>query len=167
MRESSNAMGGVKMKHHPRHAAPRRKGPPKHAAVDYRPKNRFFLKRSRMICLSLAAVYLLAVVGATVYSLTVYQEKLPKVELIPFHDGKIPRDSLLKDEDGHDFLYMVEQQNGPWGKRYIVNVMSVYNILEVDDETVSVYEIKNSERAVIRYNPEQVLEDGMEVRISR
>lgn len=161
------------MKRRPKHAAPSwwdlssksPKAPPRHAAPSYRIKRQGPRKLSRIIVLCIAASYFLVVVLATIYSLSAYQEQLPKVRLLPFDSGRIPKASLLENPDGDNIIYMVEQQDGPWGKRYVVKEMSVYNVDEFDDHTVFVYDLLNSERAVVNVEQGQILQDGMEVSI--
>ena len=63
------------------------------------------------------AIYLLAVVGATVYSQTGYIESLPLVTLAMVDGNSVPNEAIVDLPDGSRVLNYVEQENGPWGKR--------------------------------------------------
>ena len=74
----------------------------------------------RLTALCLGVVFLLVVVAATVYSQTGYVERLPLVTLAPIDWMVVPNEALYVNDDGGYRLYYVEQEDGPWGKRYIL-----------------------------------------------
>ena len=123
------------------------------------------MKTSRVVYLCIAAIYFLVVVGATVYSLTAYQEQLPQVELIKPEGGLLPSECLSDGPDGK-ILNTVERQDGPWGKRYVIKQMTVYSYQERPDGEFFVYEALSNENPVVRSTTADFLWDGMEVRIS-
>lgn len=123
------------------------------------------MKTSRVVYLCIAAIYFLVVVGATVYSLTAYQEQLPQVELIKPEGGLLPPECLSDGSDGK-ILNTVERQDGPWGKRYVIKQMTVYSYQERPDGELFVYEALSNENPMVRSTTAEFLWDGMEVRIS-
>ena len=72
------------------------------------------MKKSRIVYICISIVYILVVVGATVYGLTVYQDNLPQVELIPSVGARVPKDCLQGGPTG-TVVNTVERQDGPWG----------------------------------------------------
>ena len=81
-------------------------------------RRRTFLRR--LAVWVAGAIYLLAVVGATVYSQTGYIESLPLVTLAMVDGNSVPNEAIVDLPDGSRVLNYVEQENGPWGKRYIL-----------------------------------------------
>lgn len=123
------------------------------------------MKKSRIVYICMAAVYILVVVGATVYSLTAYQAGLPQVEIIRSEKGRVPQECLIPGPDGM-LLNTVERQDGPWGKRYVVKQMSVFSYQELPDGDFFVYEAVSNENPIILHSDAEYLYNGMEVRIS-
>lgn len=123
------------------------------------------MKTSRIVYLCIAAVYFLIVVGATAYSLTAYQDSLPRVELIKSDSGRLPSECLTDGPDGK-IMNTVERQDGPWGKRYVIKQLTVYAYQELPDGNLFVYEAINGENPVVRNTTADFLWDGMEVRIA-
>lgn len=123
------------------------------------------MKKSRVVYLCIAAVYLLVVVGATAYSLTAYQEQLPQVELTQAERGRVPKECLMPGPEGQ-LLNTVERQDGPWGKRYVIKQLKVFSYQELPDGQMFVYEAVSNENPVVCGGSYEYLYDGMEVRIS-
>lgn len=122
------------------------------------------LKTSRIVYLCIAAAYFFVVVGATAYSLTAYQERLPQVELVRPDRGRLPPECLTDGPDGK-IMNTVEREAGPWGQRYVIKQLTVYAYQELPDGDLFVYEAINSENPVVRSTTADYLLDGMEVSI--
>ncbi len=120
---------------------------------------------SRIVYIFISLVYLLVVVGATAYSLTAYEKQLPLVELVRIENGRMPKDCLYQGADSMVFC-TVEQQDGPWGKRYVVKQVMAYNYQEIDEGTMFVYDAVSTENPIVKSPHNHFLHDGMEVRIS-
>ena len=119
----------------------------------------------RMLVLCLGAVYFLAVIGATIYSQTVYVEKLPVVTIIAIDGATVPNSALVEGPNG-PLLNYVEQQDGPWGKRYILREWVVTGQRPDDENHTVVYEIEELPYPVITSLSAGEPADGMEVRLS-
>lgn len=122
-------------------------------------------KNSRVVYLCIAALYLLVVVGATVYSLTAYQDKLPQVELVLSEKGRVPKECLLSSPGG-TVINTVERQEGPWGRRYRIKQLSAFSCRELPDGDMFVYESLSNENPIAFSSTGEPLHDGMEVRLS-
>ncbi len=127
-----------------------------------------FLK-SRLVYLILGALYLLVLVVATVYSLTIYVDQLPVAELPPQGavDGIcVPLEYVRELPDGGWVVDTVKQVNGPWGNRYVISKVraeSVYPV-EGDESRVRFYALSEvTDPVVARCSVETF--DGMEVRL--
>lgn len=130
-------------------------------------KKRFL--RSRLVYLILGAVYLLVIIAATVYSLTIYVERLPVAELPPQGavDGVcVPVEYMRELPDGGWVVDTVKRTEGPWGNRYVISQVraeSVYPV-EGDESKVRFYALsETSDPIVARCSAETY--DGMEVRL--
>lgn len=119
----------------------------------------------RMLVLCLGAVYFLAVIGATIYSQTVYVEKLPVVTIIAIDGATVPNSALVEGPNG-PLLNYVEQQDGPWGKRYILRQRQVTGSRELDEDHLLVYDIMDLENPIALSVSTEYVYDGMEVRLS-
>ncbi len=123
------------------------------------------MKKSRIVYLSIAVIYCLVVVGATIYSLTAYQASLPQVELIQSDKGRLPQECLTPGPEGM-LMNTVERQEGPWGQRYVVKQVSIFAYQELPDGDMFVYEAASNENPIVLRSTAEFLYDGMEVRIS-
>ena len=103
----------------------------------------------RLTALCLGVVFLLVVVAATVYSQTGYVERLPLVTLAPIDWMVVPNEALYVNDDGGYRLYYVEQEDGPWGKRYILREWVVTGQRPDDGNHTVVYEIEELPYPVI------------------
>lgn len=121
------------------------------------------MKKSRIVYLSIMIAYALVVMGATVYSLTAYQDNLPWVELIRPDKGRVPKGCLSRAPDGGMQMNTVERQEGPWGQRYVVKQVYVYAYQELPDGNMYVYEALSNENPIIAESSAEYLYDGMEV----
>ena len=97
-------------------------------------------KRKRVFYLGLAALYFIGAVAFTVRAQLRYQDALPAVELAVIHDGLVPMDWLVNsDTTGLLALNTVEQQDGPWGKRYVIRQVELVNYVSQDSATLYLY----------------------------
>lgn len=120
----------------------------------------------RTFVLCAGVLYLLVVVGATVYSQTGYVQSLPVVELGQPEGGRVPASAAAEGEDG-PILYCVDQQDGPWGKRYILRQVPAYSYWARDDGTILIYDAAGLEDPLVfsASIPLELAYDGMEVRL--
>lgn len=123
------------------------------------------MKKSRIVYICIFVVYFLVAIGATVYGLTVYQDNLPQVELIPSVGARVPESCLQEGPDGM-LLNTVERQDGPWGYRYVIKQIHVYSCKELPDGDMFVYEVMSNENPIVTGSTAEYLYDGMEVRIA-
>ena len=123
------------------------------------------MKKSRIVYICISIVYILVVVGATVYGLTVYQDNLPQVELIPSVGARVPKDCLQVGATGM-VVNTVERQDGPWGYRYVIKQLNAYSCQELPDGDMFVFEVMSNENPLVTGSTVEYLYDGMEVRIS-
>ena len=78
-------------------------------------------------------------IGATIYCQTGYVSELPVVQLGRPEKGCLPLDAVLDTGEGVYFHY-VQQEEGPWGQRYILRRSQAYNYMDMEDGTMLVYE---------------------------
>lgn len=125
------------------------------------------MKKFQKVILCVASVYLLAVIGATVYAQTGYVRNLPAVTLGRAEGGLIPLSSFTPDAEGGWKLNTIEQQDGPWGKKYVVKQIKATRCLPGNEEYMHVYETELLEKPFVYTTTAEVLYDGMEVRLER
>lgn len=123
------------------------------------------MKRFQKVILCIGAVYLLAVIGATVYAQTGYVNRLPAVTLGRAEGALIPLASFTADMDGGWKLNTIEQEDGPWGKRYVVKQVKVIQCLPEDEEYMHVYDAEMLEKPFVFTTTADFLYDGLEVRL--
>lgn len=116
--------------------------------------------------LAVGALYLAAVVWATVYSQTGYVESLPLVELGTAEEGVVPASAAAPGPEG-PVLYSVSQEDGPWGKRYLLRQVPSYILWAREDGSIFIYDIASVEDPLVfsASVPLETLYDGMEVRL--
>ena len=105
------------------------------------------MKKSRIVSISFAVIYLLLVMVATIYCQTTYTSNLPTAyfakpvsaqidyegdkptSLVIGEDGKydntMPRTCLTDDGTGKMKVNMIAQEDGPWGKQYKIKQTDV------------------------------------------
>ena len=89
-------------------------------------ENRKARKLRRAVIFTLGALYLLVVIGATIYSQTGYLDSLPLVKIGSPDQGRVPASAAAMGQDG-PILYSVSQEDGPWGKRYLLRSIPSYS----------------------------------------
>lgn len=113
------------------------------------------------ICITLA--YCAAVIFATVYAQTGYQNALPAVELGQVTDGRIPKEYTWYDaQRGCLRVNTVVQEDGPWGKRYVVNTKDILNYRELDEKNIVIFGITEIKEPIVVSAATEV-SDGQEV----
>ena len=112
------------------------------------------------------AIYLLAVVGATVYSQTGYIESLPLVTLAMVDGYSVPNEAIVDLPDGSRVLNYVEQENGPWGKRYILRQRQMTSRRKADENHTLAYDMNEFYWPVATSVSGDLYLDGIEVRLS-
>ena len=123
------------------------------------------VKLRRIVVLCVGAVFLLVLIGATIYCQTGYVSKLPVVQLGRPEKGCLPLDAVL--DTGRGLLPLRAAGGGPWGQRYILRRSQAYNYMDMEDGTMLVYEAVTLEEPIVLSAsvPLEVLIDGMEVRL--
>lgn len=115
------------------------------------------------IALNLGILYILFVIVLTVYNFAVEINHLPQVAIAVSDNGVLPIDCLQGNFEIGYYIYKVEQQDGPWGKRYVAQKMQVYYV-EQKEDSVIIYELENTPTKVIRQMNFDIY-DGMEIYI--
>ena len=123
-------------------------------------------KIRRILVLCAGVLYLLVVVGATVYSQTGYVQNLPVVTLGQAENGSVPESIAAQGMDG-PILYSVAQADGPWGKRYLLRQVPSYTYMAREDGTIWIYDASALENPLVfsASSPLETAYDGMEVRL--
>ena len=66
---------------------------------------------------------MILLITATIYSRTVYQWQLPKVELTIaqnlYSSCTVPPEAVYADAQGKTFILLVKERKGVWGKEYV------------------------------------------------
>lgn len=124
------------------------------------------IKLGRILIVCAGVVYLAAVVWATVYSQTGYVQSLPVVELGQPENGSVPASIAAQGSDG-PILYSVSQEDGPWGKRYLLRQVPSYSYWAREDGTIWIYDAAALEAPLVfsASIPLEMAYDGMEVRL--
>lgn len=125
------------------------------------------INRFQAIVLLAGVLYMLVVVLATIYSQTVYIEKLPTVVLVPLDEtrGGYLRGELMEEqEEGHWLINTVERVDGPWGSKYIIKQVMSNWPQALPGGRMRVFELVRSENPVVAASS-QSLYAGMEVRV--
>ena len=89
------------------------------------------VKLRRIVVLCVGAAFLLVLIGATIYCQTGYVSELPVVQLGRPEKGCLPLDAVLDTGEGVYFHY-VQQEEGPWGQRYILRRSQAYNYMDME-----------------------------------
>ena len=120
----------------------------------------------KALVLCAGTVYLLAVIWATAYSQTGYVQSLPVVTLGQAEMGTVPASIAAQGSDG-PILYSVSQEDGPWGKQYILRQVPEYNCWDTGDGTIRIYDASALESPLVFSSsiPLKLAYDGMEVRL--
>ena len=119
--------------------------------------------RTVYICITLA--YCAAVIFATVYAQTGYQDALPAVELGQVTDGRIPKECTWYDaQRGCLRVNTVVQEDGPWGKRYVISVKDLLNYRELDEENIEIFGITEIKEPIV-VSAEREVSEGQEIRL--
>lgn len=124
------------------------------------------VKLSRIVYSCVTLVYFAAVVCATVYAQTGYHQALPLVEIGSPQEGVIPKSCVQTDpESGKLYLNVVVQENGPWGKRYVISTVDMNNYRVLDEEHYVIFGATRVENPIVFSSESEYLYKGMEVRL--
>ncbi len=123
------------------------------------------IRFSRIVYLCITVLYLFAVVWATVYAQTGYFQNLPVVEIGFPHNGLIPK-SCVKITPENEQLYVntVIQDEGPWGKRYIIDTVNLINYQDIDEDYLLILGATKIENPIVYYSSAELYR-GLEVRM--
>lgn len=88
--------------------------------------------KSKKISIIAGVIFIAILIIATIYSRNYYQKQLPKVDIaisksgtLNIEDKKegfkytVPLKALHKDQNDRNYVLMVKEQKGAWGKEYI------------------------------------------------
>ncbi len=127
------------------------------------------IRKSRIFYAILSALYLVAVVSATLYVVVIKPARMPRVEAIGRGEisAVIPKTCIVESADGSPVVNILREEQGPWGMQYFVNQVLVTETLEFDEESVFVPDVIVEEGAIITDSTAESLENGMEVRLAQ
>lgn len=122
-------------------------------------------RKSRIIYTCIALIYFAAVIFATVYAQTGYIGNLPAVEIGQVTDDRIPKTCTWYDPEKKCLrVNTVIQEDGPWGKRYIVHTNDILNYQELDDDNIVVFGVTEIKEPIVVSSLQEVF-NGQEVRL--
>lgn len=122
-------------------------------------------RKLQIIYICIALIYFAAVVFATVYAQTGYIRNLPAVEIGQVTDGRIPKKCTWYDSEKECLrVNTVIQEDGPWGKRYIVHTKDILNYRELDDDNIVVFGVTDIKEPVVVSVTQEIF-SGQEVRL--
>lgn len=119
----------------------------------------------RNVLLWFGILYFMGVAFMTVYSQVSHINSLPCVQLERSKDGRIPL-SCFDSSSGEYKLNSVEQVDGPWGKRYLIQKVRVICYPE-DDDYMRVIDSSVENKPFVIKSDTPVLAEGMEVRLAK
>lgn len=123
------------------------------------------MKKLRIVYTCIALIYFAAVISATAYAQTGYIGNLPAVELGQVTDGRILKKCTWYDSERECLrVNTVIQEDGPWGKRYIVHTNDILNYRELGDENIVVFGVTEIKEPVVVSATQEVF-SGQEVRL--
>ncbi|NBJ89644.1 hypothetical protein [Acutalibacter sp. 1XD8-36] len=122
-------------------------------------------KKMRVVYTFIAVIYFIAVIFATVYAQTGYIGTLPSVELGRVTDGRIPKKCTWYDTEKECLrVNTVVQEDGPWGKRYVIHTKDILNYRELDEESIVVFGVTEIKEPIV-VSAEREVFSGQEVRL--
>ena len=122
-------------------------------------------RTKRMWVLGIGALYFLIVAAATVYSQTGYLQNLPVAVIGTAEQGVVPNSALVQTPSGV-LLNYVEQQDGPWGKQYVLRQKLVFHRQPGDESHIFVSDAMDLEEPIALFVSTEPVYDGMEVCLS-
>lgn len=147
------------------------------------------MKKSRIIVIIVSGIYLLLVVAATIYSLKTYYTNLPvaylskpalaqidyegeaKIKSAEGHaenvyDRTLPRTCLYDDGSGIMKINMIAEEEGPWGKKYIIKQTQVaYWPVDSNSENIVILWRMDDSLPIAADIDGEFAYEGMEVRL--
>ena len=117
-----------------------------------------------MLCVG--AAFLLVLIGATIYCQDRVCEQAAGGAAGPSGEG-LPAPGRGAGHGGRGPFHYVQQEDGPWGKRYLLRSIPSYNFQELEDGTLFFFMMDSLEDPLVLSAsvPLEVLYDGMEVRL--
>ncbi|MBS6183255.1 MAG: hypothetical protein KH921_21095 [Erysipelotrichaceae bacterium] len=116
----------------------------------------------RAVILCVGILYFGAVAVATVYAETEHRKNLPVAKIAMPTDGKLPVSIMKRNSDNQYYVDSIEQEDGPWGKRYLVKQTVLVNFRYLDEETIVVFGNTIIDAPIV-FSSSQPLYTGMEV----
>jgi hypothetical protein len=147
------------------------------------------MKKSRKIVIVVSGIYLLFVVVATLYCLRTYYTDLPVAYLSKptlaqieyagenkiksaegqpenVYDRALPRTCLYDDGSGKMKVNMIAEEDGPWGKKYIIKQTDVaYWPVNSDSENIVVLWRMDDSLPIAADIDSDYVYEGMEVKL--
>lgn len=146
------------------------------------------MKKSRKVSVILAIIFLIIVTGATLYCQRTYYTNLPTAYLaepvtaqIDYdgekpktlqditdngYDSAIPRTCLSDDGTGKMKVNMIEEKDGPWGKRYYIRQTdSVYWPVDSDSKYILIFWRFDDSLPIAADIDSDYVYEGMEVKL--
>lgn len=103
---------------------------------------------------------------ATIHAQTGYHDALPLVEIGSPQEGRIPKSCVQVDpESGAKYLYVVLQENGPWGKKYVIGTVDMANYRREGDDHYVIFGGTRVDNPIVLSSESEYLYKGMEVRL--
>lgn len=127
------------------------------------------VRKSRIFYAILTALYLAAVIYATLFIVVIKPARMPRVEITERDEvtAKIPKACIAQAADGSPVINILQEEQGAWGMQYFVLQIPVTEAQEIDGETMFVVDAIGMEGPLIISSTAEFLEDGMEVRLAQ
>lgn len=147
------------------------------------------MKKSRMIVIIVGGFYLLSIAAATLYCLRTYYSDLPVAYLSKpalaqinytgedkiksaegqadnVYDRTLPRTCLYDDGSGKKKVNMIAEEEGPWGKKYIIKQTDVaYWPVDSNSENIVIFWRMDDSLPIASDIDSDYVYEGMEVRL--
>lgn len=147
------------------------------------------MKKSRKIVIIIGGIYLMLVIAATIYCLRTYYVNLPIAYLSKpalaqidydgddkiksaegqpenVYDQALPRTCLYDDGSGTMKVNMIAEEEGPWGKKYIIKQTQVaYWPVDSDSENIVILWRMNDSLPIAADIDSDYVYEGMEVKL--
>ncbi len=126
----------------------------------------------KKLSILLIAMFLIILVFCTIYSINYKQEQLPTVEITVAtkgllnsknYDCILPLEALYTDLDNRNYILLVTQKDGAWGKEYFCSIRHV-SVIDKDNFYVALNISKQLDKPVVSFSNKSI-SDGSEVKI--
>ncbi|WDV45614.1 hypothetical protein PV797_19295 [Clostridiaceae bacterium M8S5] len=128
----------------------------------------------RKSAIVLSVAFILILVFATIYSINYKKNQLPTVNIdIPYsgllkskhYDCILPVGALYTDDDNRNYILLVIEKNGAWGKEYVCELKYI-SVIENSGTHVALKVNKMIENPVV-VSSDQPIFNGSEVKIKK